>query len=376
MTRGTFDFKRSPSGSDHDPALTVVVEDDPDIAALGAEWQALEARADGSFFTSWTWIAALLANGLVHPRVVRVEAAGRLVAIGIFHWRARWFSRSLSLTSVDDPEYDAPYVEHNGPLVDRDCPEASGIWWQAIGRLGASVVYLPGIAPEALPGLRRLGTVLVERRQPAPRRSLAPVRACGGDVTALMSPNSRRQIRRAIRACEQSGPLTLERATTLDEARLAFARMADLHRAGWRRRGQAGAMSPLFCRFHRDVLAQGVAAGTADLLTVRAGDRLIGHLYNFRYRRTVSAYQSGFAYDTALPHEKPGLVCHALAIRHYAAEGLEIYDFLAGAARYKTSFADHARDLVWLRLAMGHAPLALMIRARARVAAYRDRRDI
>ncbi len=373
MTRDIFNFKHIQTGRDSDPALSVVVETDPDRATLGVQWRALEARADGSFFISWAWVSAALAHGLEHPQVVRVEAATRVVAIGIFNRRSVWLSRTLSLTSVGDPVLDAPYIEHNGPLVDRDYPQAAALWWRAIADLGAAVIDLPGIAARALPDLRGIGVLSIERRQPAPRRSLAPVRACDGDATLLMSPNSRAQIRRAIRSYQRSGAITIEGADTADEAHRAFADMARLHQAHWRRRGQAGAMSSAFCAFHRHLMADGVAAGTVDLLAIRAGDRLIGYLYNFRHGAVVAAYQSGFAYDEAHPHEKPGLVCHAAAIGHYARAGLADYDFLAGEARYKSSFADHATELVWARLAIGYAPMALISKGRKILAAAGNR---
>ena len=369
MTRATFNSNQCTVECDCATPLVVVVDDDPDRAVLAAQWRALEPRADGSVFNSWMWVSAVLAHGLDQPLVVQVLADQRVVAIGVFQRARRWGARTLSLTAVDDPAIDAAYIEYNAPLVDRDYPQAALIWWQAIGRLGATMVYLPGIAAEHTGPLHSMGALLVERRQPAPRRDLAMVRASGGDVLALMSANSRAQLRRALRSYQRSGPITLSRATTREAAHRAFAHMAELHQASWRRRGQAGAMSGQFCRFHHDILDYGVAAGQVDLLTVKAGDRLIGYLYNLRYGQTVCAYQSGFAYDEAFAHEKPGLVCHAAAISDYAKQGLGIYDFLAGEARYKTSFSDHAPMLVWARLVFGYTPLAISLKGRARLQA-------
>jgi CelD/BcsL family acetyltransferase involved in cellulose biosynthesis len=371
MTREPFEFKQiEPAGAEK-PPFSVVVVNDPDPVSLGVEWRALEARANGSFFTSWAWVAAALATGLTRPLVVRVTTATSVVALGIFNRRSAWFSRRLSLTSVGDPVLDTAYIEHNGPLVDRDYPQAAAVWWRAVAHLDAAIVDLPGIAAAALTDLGGIGALSIERRQPAPRRSLGPVRACGGDVTTLMSANSRAQLRRAIRSYQRSGPITMARAETHREAERVFEQMAELHQRAWRRRGQAGAMSAVFRNFHQHILATGVAAGTVDLWTVQAGDRLIGYLYNFRHGDQVAAYQSGFAYDAAQPHEKPGLVCHAMAISHYAQAGFADYDFLAGPARYKSSFADHDAELVWVRLAMGYAPMAVMAKGRMMLRAVR-----
>ena len=89
---------------------------------------------------------------------------------------------------------------------------------------------------------------------------------------------------------------------------------------------------------HNDVL----------LLELRAGEEIIGVLYNFVYRGRVYFYQSGFRYseDSRL---KPGLLSHYLAIRHCLAQPiLTEYDFLAGDAQYKRSLAADLRPLTWM----------------------------
>ncbi|MGC8468622.1 MAG: GNAT family N-acetyltransferase, partial [Acetobacteraceae bacterium] len=59
-------------------------------------------------------------------------------------------------------------------------------------------------------------------------------------------------------------------------------------------------------------------------------------------------YQSGFDYAGAGGHEKPGLVCHHLAVERYRREGYEVYDFLGGLDRTKSSLGEEAAALVWL----------------------------
>ncbi len=77
----------------------------------------------------------------------------------------------------------------------------------------------------------------------------------------------------------------------------------------------------------------------------RAGERIIGYLYNFRHNGRVYAYQSGFA--DADPRERPGVVAHALAIRHALGSGLRVYDFMAGRNRLKESFATSCEPMLW-----------------------------
>ena len=61
------------------------------------------------------------------------------------------------------------------------------------------------------------------------------------------------------------------------------------------------------------------------------------------------SYQSGFAYSED-PREKPGLVCHTLAIDHYARLGMRVYDLLGGDDRYKKTLAGGGEALHWATL--------------------------
>jgi hypothetical protein len=78
----------------------------------------------------------------------------------------------------------------------------------------------------------------------------------------------------------------------------------------------------------------------------------------------VLAYQSGFAYPQGDAQRKPGLTCHHLAVEDHLAHGMETYDFLAGAGRYKTSLANAVRTLSWLELGSPWRPAALAARLR------------
>ena len=85
---------------------------------------------------------------------------------------------------------------------------------------------------------------------------------------------------------------------------------------------------------------------------------------NFNHNGVVSAYQSGFDYAAATPQQKPGLTSHYFAIEAYRARGLAIYDFLAGADRYKLSLANSHRWLHWLSAAPAWHPYSVGARLR------------
>src|SRR3546814_13815026 len=60
-------------------------------------------------------------------------------------------------------------------------------------------------------------------------------------------------------------------------------------------------------------------------------------------------YQSAFAAPRA-PKDKPGLLCHAAAVDHYAARGLALYSLIAGKDRYKQSLATREEALEWAQV--------------------------
>lgn len=57
-------------------------------------------------------------------------------------------------------------------------------------------------------------------------------------------------------------------------------------------------------------------------------------------------YQSAFAVPRTAK-SKPGLMCHAAAVTHYATRDLKHYSFLAGKDRYKHSLSTGAEELHW-----------------------------
>jgi CelD/BcsL family acetyltransferase involved in cellulose biosynthesis len=312
--------------------------------ALGAEWVGLEARADPSFFQTWTWVGCLAPERYPAPVLLRAERDGMLVGLALFNRRRG----ILHLAESGDPALDRPFIEHNGPLA-TDAEAAAALLLAAWKVSGIRGLALGGVPPSVL---AMAGQTVVRRldRQ-APALDLGPLRAAGTDILALVSANARQQIRRAMRhyggedalAVSAAGPAELgpwlEEAITLNEAT-------------WRRRGQPGAFATEYLRrFHRSLMEHALARGELDLLRVASAGRIVGMLYNFRFRGVVYAYQSALRDDGGHPHAKPGLVCHTLAIRRAVEFSDTTYDFLAGDQRYKRSFARDERTLCWAELA-------------------------
>jgi CelD/BcsL family acetyltransferase involved in cellulose biosynthesis len=190
-------------------------------------------------------------------------------------------------------------------------------------------------------GLRRSETVL-----PSYSVDLRLLDKSEGELYPVLSTNARQQLRRALRYFERLGPLHLVEAKTQPEAFEFFVSLKVLHSASWERRGKPHSFTGSFFEaFHRRLIERSFAEGGTQLLRAGAGDRIIGYLYNFRLGNRVYAYQSGF--DDADRRERPGIVTHALAIRHAFRSGARVYDFMAGRNRLKESFATRCEPMLW-----------------------------
>ena len=153
-----------------------------------------------------------------------------------------------------------------------------------------------------------------------------------------------------MRLYEREGKLVAQRARDVPEALRFLEELKELHQRTWTRRGETGSFAfPFFERFQRRLIATCLPRGTVEIVRVTCGERVIGYLYNFVWRGTVLAYQSGLAYE-ADARLKPGLVAHCLAIDIHLAEGAKIYDFMAGEARYKASLGEPGPEMYHLLL--------------------------
>jgi CelD/BcsL family acetyltransferase involved in cellulose biosynthesis len=330
--------------------VSVSISEVGDFAALGRRWRDLEGRSNGSFFQSWTWIGCLATERFPDPLLVEASESGRTIALGLFNRVRRRFGRPvLYLTENGSSELDCPYVEQNGILTEAG-READLAALCLRPLVNAHDVVLSGVGQPVLTAARRVaGRVLTGRSQASPFIDLKAVRRSGGDYLAERSANTRQQLRRSDRFYERGGPIRLERAGSIAAAHGMLDRMADLHAAVWTARGKPGSFAkPFFRRFHYALTEAGLPRGEVAMLKISHGETEIGFLYNFVWQRRMSAYQSGFVYESGANQAKPGLTCHLAAIRHALSEELDVYDFLAGEDRYKRSLASQSQQQFWL----------------------------
>ncbi len=340
-------------------AIRVTIEPLPELAGLQPLWCALEARAEASFFLSWHWIGPWLATLTRPPELLVARHAGQVVGLALLRVRTllrhRFLPvRTLFLQQTGEPDQDVVTIEYNDILADAALADAvRRAALEHLLREGAVAgqrfdeLVLGGITTATAAKLGALGRPTRELAAAGSAQvDLAALRQSGQGYLATLRPNCRAQIRRSLALYRRAGPLSLERARDPAEALDFFTAAGELHQARWTARGRPGAFAfPFYVAFHRRLIAAGQPAGVVELARIRVGATPVGYLYNFCYRGRVYYYLSGLHYepDNRL---KPGLVSHVLCIERHLAEGMQVYDFMAGDQRYKTSLGQPGPRLV------------------------------
>ena len=334
-------------------ALTVTLSECPDLSGLEAQWRSLENESAPSFFTSWSWIGPWLRRlePYRRPHLLRATCNQRVVGMGFFvpkrSFRLRLLpSRCLHLHATGEGNHDDICIEHNGLLVSQVGAaqiEAAMLSFLCSPQHGWDQIHLPGLS--VVPSLQDFPPQEMVMRQESDIAyfvDLSALRESGGNYVSQRSKNTRSQIKRCNKEYATLGPITLTAASDPQQAMLFFDRLKEYHQRAWTARGAPGAFAnPLFESYHAQLIDRGFSCGEVQLLRIHAAEHDIGYLYNFVYRGRVMCYQSGFNYDLIQKNNHPGMAAHAQAIQYYSDSGLDVYDFLAGAARYKQQLASN-----------------------------------
>lgn len=340
------------------PAGTVAFSlENPDSAALEAMWRALERRADINFYLSWAWIGAWVAEAGMPDQVLVGRSNGEIVSLGLLRrgvQRRHGFvrSRTIYLHETGDEEKDVIFIEYNGFLTDRRFGrlEPEGIaFLRGLG--GFDEVQLGGIAEDGYEAIRAAGyRTYVHADKTTAFVDLNAIRESGGDYLATISSNTRYQIRRALKIYEARGALSLQPARDVAEALAFFEELGALHEKAWQQKSEGGAWRfPFLVAFHRRLIETSFPEGGIEIVRIACGDTPIGYIHCLVRDGWYGSYLSGFAYESD-NKVKPGLVSFYLYLQKKLKDGGQIFDFLAGDHRYKTSLGQPGPNMYWLRV--------------------------
>lgn len=343
----------------------------PECQDLAAEWQALEAQADGSPFHSWGWVSTWLRHlpANVVPRVFRAYDAQGVLALALAvekpeGWPVRVFGRaSLLLQETGIASVDEVSIEYTGLLARRGGEDAAyrvlfstlQRQWAGWRRFRLTATADAQRIAACLPASLRGYSVY---QAPAYYVDLAALRARGGSHAASLGRNARHNLGQTRRAYEVHGPLRVEEAGDTGTALAWLEALRVLHERRWQARGKAGAFaSPYFGAFHRDFVQRHHADGLVQVARVSAGPLPVAYLYNLQWQGTLYFYNCGLNYGAVPRYDSPGALGLSVFIQHALEAGYAAFDFLAGEQDYKRRLATGQRTLDWIdvrRLGLAH----------------------
>ena len=347
-----------------DYSITAAVVEDPENIA--AEWCALAACTDCSYFQSWGWIGNWLRQiaADLQPLLIKTFHGNEIVGLAIFvrrHVKRRLVIRSNALFLNEYP-FDGRdmTMEYNGILTKPTHREAV---YKEIFKFLLEAddvldeIFLGGVVADTLPldSLISLGKQGQTRLQILEESStwavnLREIGAGRDDFLTTLSRNRRTQLRRSLKLYEKNGPLSLEVAPGTDTALMFLDELKQLHTIRWQNAGKQGVFAnPVWEQFHRSLIESRFHTGEIQLLRVRDDNTVIGYLYSLLWRKHVYVLQTGFQMvaDKAL---MPGYVVHVLAIEYNRGLGMHFYDLMHGDELYKQILCSRHRQLVWLVL--------------------------
>lgn len=170
------------------------------------------------------------------------------------------------------------------------------------------------------------------------------------EYLAALKASRRAQIRKALRNFENwaGEPPVLHLVRSADDLVEGKRILIELHGERWTADGVFA--SARFRKFHELLMPALLRNGGLELGWISVRGAPVAAFYNFVLDNKVSFYQGGRRLDTPADVQV-GMVMHACLIRSAIEAGRREYDFLAGVARYKTSFALATRPILRLRVA-------------------------
>ncbi|MFC3094633.1 GNAT family N-acetyltransferase [Alteromonas sediminis] len=330
--------------------------DNFDSESIRHKWCALyDSLAETNAFLDWFWIGPWLKQVLhLKPLCIEIYLAEELVALGFvcFHTRrvAGLPIRQGYLNRTGKEDFDQIWIEFNDLLVApchrEHATEAFLNWcckqkhidewiialtaqedsWTNHPSFESCVDYVEGYSVKLEPTFSNIDNYLKS-----------------------LSSNTRSKIRRARKYISEAyGEINMQvHAQGINETE--WTALQRIHKARWAHTlVGSGFDNPHFVEFHEALLSTPSGTSCVEILTFKAGDKLLGYLYNFLNGSNVFFYLSAIDYFDDNNRFQPGLVMHSFAVSYYAEKGYLLYDFMGGDNQYKQSLACQKYQLCYI----------------------------
>jgi CelD/BcsL family acetyltransferase involved in cellulose biosynthesis len=319
------------------PRITLAIEIQPEVGAIGDEWDQLADRTAASPFVYPGWIGAWWgAFGDGQLEVLAIRRDGRLTAVmpvarrgGILASTTNWHSPVYGPVSEDEGalavlvealleraprRLDLSFLESSDPLLAewRLATEASGV--KTAERVIERSPYVEIDRPWEE----------FESRLPSRRRS---------------------KLRRIRRRLEEQGSVSIETRDGSERLEHLLDEGFQIEASGWKQeRGTAIMSRPETLAFYREVARWASERGWLRLWFLRLDDRPIAFAYCLEQGEALYELKVGF--DVDYGRFGPGVVLTQARLSHTFSAGLRSYEFLGQAERHKLDWTSTCRDRI------------------------------
>ena len=309
-----------------------VITDNSGLEALAPEWQrlwALQPRPE--IFMHHAWACAFVdvygpGRGL---HCIVMEADGKTRGIlPLFRDEKNW------LRFIGDPRSD--YSDVLCDPADAD---------EVVAALSIHLKKQPALALSAVPEHAMLWKALNVGTHPFTIEVEEPCPAIQFDAEGQVAKDllKKESLRRHEKKVAKLGPITMQRASTREEAHAFLPVLFEQHIARWRTTSTPSMFAqPEHRQFYERMIDDEVLWPFVDFRLVKAGDRAVATHFGFFHDRRFVWYKPSF--DPELSSMGPGEVLLKLLIAAAVAEGAVEFDFTRGNEGFKQRFATVIRQ--------------------------------
>jgi CelD/BcsL family acetyltransferase involved in cellulose biosynthesis len=369
------------------PCTLNIVSSAQEFDNLEAEWKAVfKTSPTASPPLRWEWVRQWWrifgrdygdhGRGL---RIITIRRGTRLIGVLPLYMRRKrrsiWAARRLAFVTTGLDEFEETCAEYldllHSPGEEAECLEALGPALLRLPQLRCDELVLADLAESspllALPGYLETHSRYCQVLRPA----VCHLFDMSGGFEAYLnrlSHENRRQARKMLREVEREG-MQFEVAKDVEQARLFFTQMVQLHRQRWIAAGKPGSFAPRHAEFHGTLAELLLPRREAVLARLSSGGNPNAVVFGYRVKETLYCYQQGVTAGTGRVRSA-GTASWLLLMRHLADEGVDLFDHQRGTSVFKERFGTGTRPLAEIHFARpGLRTIASRIAARTRRAA-------
>jgi hypothetical protein len=274
------------------------------------------------------------------------------VGFALLGKQSAWYGDTYYLNQTGNAQNDQMWIEQNDVV----CPQA----YKALCR--ASLLLALRKTPHFHRAVMSMSTTndwpsaglftWLNEQTPVSYVNLESVHAQQQGYESTLSKNTKSAVKRAAKYIENAHGNISMQVSTQNLSELLINDIAPLHIQQWGATEHgSGFSNPVFAEFLQRLCTQSSEVCHCEVLSFKAGDLVLGHLFNIISHNEVYFYLSAINYADSDNKYKPGMLIHTLAIEHYSKLNMSKYDFLAGQARYKESLSTHTYPMYTVHLA-------------------------